>query len=126
MVQTMALRWPPPFSPCHLAAAFCSGIARKTVPWSANRGAPFPDKFELVGFFGDPFYYAWATRPGDTELRDAINAGLIEGPHMQVSGPILGITGGHCDENLLPFEYHYSADGVADGIPAVQHKVREY
>jgi imidazolonepropionase-like amidohydrolase len=61
----------------------------------------------------------------DVDLRDAINEGLVEGPHMQVSGPALGITGGHMDENLLPFEYHVTADGVADGIPAVQHKVRE-
>jgi imidazolonepropionase-like amidohydrolase len=61
----------------------------------------------------------------DVNLRDAINEGLVEGPHMQVSGPPLGITGGHCDENLLPFEYHRTADGVADGVEAVQHKVRE-
>ena len=61
----------------------------------------------------------------DVDLRDAINEGLIEGPHMLVSGPALGITGGHCDENLLPFEYHQTADGVADGVEAVQHKVRE-
>ena len=61
----------------------------------------------------------------DVALRDAIVAGDVPGPRMIVSGPPLGITGGHCDENLLPYEYHYSADGVADGIPAVQHKVRE-
>lgn len=61
----------------------------------------------------------------DVDLRDAINADLIAGPHMQVSGPALGITGGHCDENLLPFEYHAQGDGVADGVEAVQHKVRE-
>jgi imidazolonepropionase-like amidohydrolase len=61
----------------------------------------------------------------DVALRDAINAGDVPGPRMLVSGPALGITGGHCDENLLPFEYHFSADGVADGVPAVQHKVRE-
>jgi imidazolonepropionase-like amidohydrolase len=61
----------------------------------------------------------------DVDLRDAINEGLIEGPHMQVSGPPLGITGGHCDDNLLPFEFHQTADGVADGVEAVQHKVRE-
>jgi imidazolonepropionase-like amidohydrolase len=61
----------------------------------------------------------------DVDLRDAINEGLIEGPHMQVSGPPLGITGGHCDDNLLPFEYHQTAGGVADGVEAVQHKVRE-
>jgi imidazolonepropionase-like amidohydrolase len=61
----------------------------------------------------------------DVALRDEINAGHIPGPHMQVSGPALGITGGHMDENLLPYEFHYHAEGVADGIPAVQHQVRE-
>src|ERR1700678_2286979 len=61
----------------------------------------------------------------DVALRDAINAGDIPGPRMLVSGPPLGITGGHCDNNLLPFEYHVVADGVADGISEVQHKVRE-
>jgi imidazolonepropionase-like amidohydrolase len=61
----------------------------------------------------------------DVDLRDAINEGLVEGPHMQVSGPALGITGGHCDDNLLPFDFHQTADGVADGVEAVQHKVRE-
>src|SRR6202041_2520827 len=61
----------------------------------------------------------------DVALRDEINAGHIPGPHMQVSGPALGITGGHMDENLLPYEFHHHGEGVADGIPAVQHQVRE-
>lgn len=61
----------------------------------------------------------------DVLLRDEINNGHFPGPHMLVSGPPLGITGGHCDENLLPFEYHLTGDGVADGIPAVQHMVRQ-
>jgi imidazolonepropionase-like amidohydrolase len=61
----------------------------------------------------------------DVALRDAINAGDVPGPRMLVSGPALGITGGHCDNNMLPFEYHATEDGVADGIAAVQHKVRE-
>ncbi|HKI25349.1 MAG TPA: amidohydrolase family protein, partial [Candidatus Sulfotelmatobacter sp.] len=61
----------------------------------------------------------------DVALRDAINAGDVPGPRMLVSGPALSITGGHCDNNLLPFEYHATSDGVADGIAAVQHKVRE-
>ena len=42
-----------------------------------------------------------------------------------MSGPPLGITGGHCDNSLLPFEFHYSAEGVADGPEAVIHRVRE-
>ena len=61
----------------------------------------------------------------DINLRDAINSGQIAGPHMQVSGPALGITGGHCDDNLLPVEYHQVGEGVADGIAAVQQKVRQ-
>jgi len=61
----------------------------------------------------------------DVALRDAINAGDVPGPRMMVSGPALGITGGHCDNNMLPSEYHATGDGVADGIAAVQHKVRE-
>jgi imidazolonepropionase-like amidohydrolase len=61
----------------------------------------------------------------DIALRDAINAGDVPGPRILASGPALGITGGHCDNNLLPFEYHATSDGAADGIEAVQHKTRE-
>ena len=66
-----------------------------------------------------------ATHYTDVALRDSINAGDIPGPRMLVSGPALGITGGHCDNNMLPSEYHATEEGVADGISAVQHKVRE-
>jgi imidazolonepropionase-like amidohydrolase len=61
----------------------------------------------------------------DVALRDAINAGDVPGPRMLVSGPALSITGGHCDDNLLPFEWHAQSDGVADGVEGVQHKTRE-
>jgi imidazolonepropionase-like amidohydrolase len=61
----------------------------------------------------------------DVALRDGINDGDIEGPRMLVSGPPLGITGGHCDNNLLPFEFHHIAEGVADGPWAARAKVRE-
>ena len=61
----------------------------------------------------------------DVALRDAINAGDVPGPRMLVSGPALSITGGHCDNNLLPFDYHATEGGVADGVEAVQHKTRE-
>jgi imidazolonepropionase-like amidohydrolase len=61
----------------------------------------------------------------DIALRDAINDGDVIGPRMVASGPALGITGGHCDENLLPPAFHLQGDGVADGIEGVQRKVRE-
>lgn len=60
----------------------------------------------------------------DVALRDSINAGEIVGPRMFVSGPSLGITGGHCDNNLLPVDYQVSSDGVADGPWEVAKKVR--
>jgi len=61
----------------------------------------------------------------DVALRDEINAGGIPGPRMLVSGPPLGITGGHCDNNLLPYEFHFRDQGVADGPWAARTKVRE-
>jgi imidazolonepropionase-like amidohydrolase len=61
----------------------------------------------------------------DVALRDGINEGGIEGPRMLVSGPPLGITGGHCDNNLLPFEFHFKSSGVADGPWPARTKVRE-
>ncbi len=61
----------------------------------------------------------------DVALRDGINAGDVDGPRMLVSGPPLGITGGHADNDLLPPEYHAVAEGVADGPWAARAKVRE-
>jgi imidazolonepropionase-like amidohydrolase len=61
----------------------------------------------------------------DIALRDAINDGDVIGPRIAASGPALSITGGHCDENLLPPAFHFQRSGVADGVEAVQHKVRE-
>jgi imidazolonepropionase-like amidohydrolase len=61
----------------------------------------------------------------DIALRDAINAGDVPGPRLVVSGPPLGITGGHCDNDLLAPQFHAFELGVADGVPAVMAKVRE-
>nr|WP_314544073.1 amidohydrolase family protein [uncultured Massilia sp.] len=62
---------------------------------------------------------------GDIALRDAINAGELEGPRMRVAGYALGIQGGHCDNNLLPADYHYTEAGVADGPWQARAKVRQ-
>jgi imidazolonepropionase-like amidohydrolase len=61
----------------------------------------------------------------DIALRDAINDHDVPGPRIVASGPALGITGGHCDNNLLAPQYHETEIGVADGVDAVRHKVRE-
>lgn len=64
-------------------------------------------------------YYA------DIALRDAIDAGDVPGPRMDVSGPAIGATGSHCDNALLAPEFHHSDLGVGDGVPAVMQKTRE-
>jgi imidazolonepropionase-like amidohydrolase len=61
----------------------------------------------------------------DVALRDGINAGDIPGPRMFVSGPPLGITGGHCDNDLLAPEFNVTEFGVADGPWQARKKVRE-
>ncbi len=93
-------------------------VPRETLTGAKNARVTLMAGFTTVRNVG-------ASEFSDVALRDAINAGDVPGPRMLVSGPALGITGGHCDNNMLPFEYHATEDGVADGVAAVQHKVRE-
>jgi imidazolonepropionase-like amidohydrolase len=94
-----------------------------SVPRQALKGAKNARATLLAGF--TTVRNVAAEGYSDVALRDAINAGDVPGPRMMVSGPALGITGGHCDNNLLPASYHAEGDGVADGVAAVQRKVRE-
>ncbi|MCU1296554.1 MAG: Pro-Hyp dipeptidase [Acidobacteriaceae bacterium] len=93
-------------------------VPRATLTGAKNARVTLEAGFTTVRNVGADGY-------SDVALRDAINAGDVPGPRMLVSGPPLGITGGHCDNNMLPSEYHAVGIGVADGISAVQHKVRE-
>src|SRR6185369_16742519 len=84
-----------------------------SVPRAAIAGVGNARRTLLAGFtsvrnVGAPGY-------SDVALRDGIEAGEILGPRLAVSGPALGITGGHCDNNLLPSEYRHSSEGIADG-----------
>ncbi len=58
-------------------------------------------------------------------VRDGINAGEIEGPRIFASGPAIGATGGHCDNNFLPPELEVKSGGAVDGPWPVREKVRE-
>jgi len=61
----------------------------------------------------------------DVDLMRAIEDGDIAGPRIIPAGRSIGITGGHCDNNLLPYDYKQKSGGVADGPWAVRAKVRE-
>ncbi len=61
----------------------------------------------------------------DVALRDAIAEGLAPGPRLFVSGPPVGIIGGHCsDNNLLPADAKDFGAGVATGPWEMRAKVR--
>lgn len=93
-------------------------IPRQTLTGARNARNTLMAGFTTVRNVGAPGY-------SDVALRDAIAAGDIPGPRMLVSGPPVGITGGHCsDNNLLPPEYDATGDGVADGPWAARHAVR--
>jgi imidazolonepropionase-like amidohydrolase len=93
-----------------------------SVPRMALKGAAFAQRTLLAGV--TTIRDVGASGFADVAVRDAINDGEIPGPRMLVSGPALGITGGHCDNNLLAPEYNEVSDGVADGIVGVRHAVR--
>jgi imidazolonepropionase-like amidohydrolase len=93
-------------------------VPRETIDGVANANKTLRAGFTSVRNVGAGAY-------ADVALRDGINAGDVPGPRLIVSGPALGITGGHCDNNLLPSEFHYTEAGVADGPWNARSKVRE-
>ena len=68
----------------------------------------------------------------DLGIKRAVEMGLVEGPRLQISITILGITGGHSD-NWLPSGIDIGTDGgypgnpigICDGVEEVRKKVRE-
>lgn len=101
------------------------GLRRLTVsvPKSAIIGVNNAEKTLMAGF--TTIRNLGAEGYADVALMQAIDEGLVAGPRIIASGPSLGITGGHCDSNLLPPRFEHSKEGVADGPWAVREKVRQ-
>jgi imidazolonepropionase-like amidohydrolase len=93
-------------------------VPRQTLTGAKNARLTLEVGFTTVRNVGAAGY-------SDVALRDAINAGEIPGPRLMVSGPALGSTGGHCDDNLLAPEFAHHDEGVADGVAAITAKTRE-
>lgn len=93
-------------------------VPRQTVAGVKNARLTLRAGFTTVRNVGASGY-------SDVALRDGINVGEVEGPRLFVSGPALGITGGHCDNDLLAPEFKFRDEGVADGPWAARTKVRE-
>jgi imidazolonepropionase-like amidohydrolase len=68
----------------------------------------------------------------DLGMKQAVEQGVVDGPRMQISTAVLGITGGHVD-GWFPSGYSMSyfvgypgmPDGICDGVSEVRKKVRE-
>jgi imidazolonepropionase-like amidohydrolase len=61
----------------------------------------------------------------DVGLRNAIDAGVVEGPRMIVAGYSLGARGGHCDETGFPYGFFGRETGIAQGIAAGADQFRD-
>ncbi len=94
-----------------------------SIPRNALFGAANARRTLLAGF--TTVRNVGAAGYADVALRDAINNGDVPGPRMRVAAHALGITGGHCDNNLLPAEYGAQAGGIADGPWEIKKKIRE-
>ncbi|MDQ2931539.1 MAG: amidohydrolase family protein [Gemmatimonadota bacterium] len=61
----------------------------------------------------------------DVALRNAINEGVVEGPHMLVATMPLSATGGHGDLNgFSPYLHFQQLSSIADGVDEVRKQVR--
>ncbi len=60
----------------------------------------------------------------DVALRDAIRAGLVEGPRVVPSGPGIGITGGYMPMGLAPGVCVPTGCAMVDGPDAARREVR--
>ena len=94
-----------------------------SIPQEAIAGVSNARKTLLAGF--TTARNVGASHYTDVALREAIDAGEVAGPHLQVSGPPLGAVGGHADENLLPEQFHDEDEGVATGPWPLREKVRQ-
>lgn len=100
-----------PYESYHLS------VPRQAVTGVANARRTLLAGFTTIRDVGSSGY-------SDVALRDGIDAGEVPGPHIFASGPALGITGGHCDDNHLAPEYRHEGEGVANGVDAVRAAVR--
>ena len=90
----------------------------ETVLQVPNARANLMAGFTTVRNLGGPDF-------ADVALRQAIDAGFIEGPRVIPAGVSFGATGGHCDATGLPRSMAQANDYNADSVEEARHSVRE-
>jgi len=87
---------------------------RRTVPEKAIRATELVRRTLMAGF--TTVRNVGAEDYIDVGLRNAIEAGIIPGPHMLVATQALGARGGHCDTTGFPYLLFGKEPGIAEGI----------
>lgn len=83
-----------------------------------NAQATLQAGFTTVRNLGGPEF-------ADVALRQAIDAGFVEGPRVISAGVSFGATGGHCDHTGLPRSMAQANPYNADSVDEARHSVRE-
>ncbi len=96
---------------------------RQSVAEQAIRSTDFAKRTLLAGF--TTIRNVGASDAVDVGLRNAINAGLVPGPRMLVSGYSLGARGGHCDTTGFPYNFFGFEPGIAQGIASGADQFRD-
>ena len=80
----------------------------------------------MAGFTAERDMGTEGAGSADTAVRNAIDAGLIPGPHMRISGNAISILGGHEDAiHFNPAEHISSNATYADSTDEIIHVIRE-
>jgi imidazolonepropionase-like amidohydrolase len=101
----------------------------ESVPWRTLLAAQAAKADLLAGFTAERDMGTEGAGSADTAIRDAINAGIIPGPRLRISGNAISILGGHEDaihynpaQHVLPnADYANSSDRLIEVIRQ-QHK----
>jgi imidazolonepropionase-like amidohydrolase len=101
----------------------------ESIPWRTILAEQAAKADLLAGFTAERDMGTEGAGSADTDVRDAINQGLIPGPRMRISGNAIDILGGHEDANgfnpaqhvLSNADYANSVDQLIEVIRA-QHK----
>jgi imidazolonepropionase-like amidohydrolase len=101
----------------------------ESVPWRTLLAAQAAKADLMAGFTAERDMGTEGAGSADTAIRDAINAGLIPGPRLRISGNAISILGGHEDaihynpaQHVLPnADYANSSEQLVEVIRR-QHK----
>jgi imidazolonepropionase-like amidohydrolase len=94
------------------------GVAEQAIRATAHARTTLQAGFTSVRNVGAADYV-------DVGLRNAIDAGVVEGPRMLTAAHSLGARGGHCDETGFPYNFFGFETGIAQGIASGADQFRD-